>query len=82
MEGFYPIIWKDKKYNMIYSNIGHNDIDYEHKYEKESVRTLSQTFKSKDYSNFILNALYLLAKEKRKDSVKNNSRNSEYYFKS
>lgn len=65
-EGFYPVIWKNKNYNMIYSNIGHNDMDYEHLYEKDSVRTLSLTFKSKEYSDFIINALYLLAKEKRK----------------
>lgn len=65
-EGFYPIIWKNKNYNMIYSNIGHNDMDYEYQYEKNSVRTLSFTFRSKDYGDFIINAIYFLAKEKRR----------------
>ncbi|WP_449400395.1 hypothetical protein [Chryseobacterium wanjuense] len=51
---------------MIYSNIGHNNMDYEHQYEKDSVRTLSFTFKSKNYGDFIINAMYILAKEKKR----------------
>jgi uncharacterized protein len=28
-EGDYPVIWTNKKYRMLYLNMGHNDIDYE-----------------------------------------------------
>lgn len=30
-EGFYPVVWTNTKYRMIYFNMGHNDIDYENK---------------------------------------------------
>jgi hypothetical protein len=26
--GDYPLVWSNKQYNMIYMNMGHNDIDY------------------------------------------------------
>lgn len=28
--GYYPVVWTNKKYRMLYLNMGHNDIDYEH----------------------------------------------------
>lgn len=64
-QGFYPIIWTNTKYNMIYSNIGHNDMDYEHRYNKDQTKTLSSTFASKDYADFITHAIYYLAEQKR-----------------
>ena len=64
-EGFYPIIWRNTQFNMIYSNMGHNDMDYEHKFD-DTNRTLSHTFGSKSYAQFITNALFLLAKEKKR----------------
>lgn len=73
--GFYPIIWSNTKYNMIYSNIGHNDMDYEHLYDKNQIKTLSSTFASKDYADFINHAMYYLAEQKRerfKTKVKKN----------
>jgi uncharacterized protein len=33
--GYYPVVWTNKKYKMIYLNMGHNDIDYENKTNKE-----------------------------------------------
>ncbi|HYV55092.1 MAG TPA: ThuA domain-containing protein, partial [Chitinophagaceae bacterium] len=33
--GYYPVAWTNKKYRMIYTNMGHNDIDYENKTNKE-----------------------------------------------
>lgn len=33
--GYYPVVWMNKKYKMLYINMGHNDIDYENKTNKE-----------------------------------------------
>ena len=38
--GYYPVVWTNTKYKMIYLNMGHNDIDYENKTNRE----LSHTF--------------------------------------
>jgi len=38
--GYYPVVWTNTRYRMLYVNLGHNDIDYEHKTNKE----LSFTF--------------------------------------
>lgn len=27
-DGYYPVVWSNKNYKMIYMNMGHNDIDY------------------------------------------------------
>jgi hypothetical protein len=51
--GFYPVVWTNKNYRMVYFNMGHNDMDYEHKTNKE----LSQTFSSADEDRLILNTL-------------------------
>ncbi|MDI1255336.1 MAG: ThuA domain-containing protein [Flavobacterium sp.] len=58
-EGYYPVVWTNKKYNMIYFNMGHNDIDY----ESGTNKTLSYTFESKDESQLILDALLWLGKK-------------------
>jgi hypothetical protein len=54
--GFYPVVWTNKKYRMVYFNMGHNDIDYEHHTNK----TLSSTFSSPEQNQLILNALIWL----------------------
>ena len=59
--GFYPVVWTNKKYRMVYFNMGHNDIDYEHHTNKE----LSSTFSSPDQNQLILNALIWLGKGNR-----------------
>ena len=51
--GFYPVVWTNRNYRMVYFNMGHNDIDYEHKTNKE----LSQTFGNAMEDKLILNAL-------------------------
>ncbi len=51
--GFYPVVWTNRNYRMVYFNMGHNDIDYEHKTNKD----LSQTFGSPLEDQLILNAL-------------------------
>lgn len=33
--GDYPVVWTNKKYRMLYINMGHNDIDYEHRTNQE-----------------------------------------------
>ena len=38
--GYYPVVWTNKNYKMIYLNMGHNDIDYENKTNKELSFTL------------------------------------------
>jgi hypothetical protein len=54
--GYYPVAWSNKKYKMIYVNMGHNDIDYENKTNKE----LSFQFVNAAQNKFIINALFWL----------------------
>jgi hypothetical protein len=55
-EGYYPVVWTNKKYNMLYLNMGHNDIDYEHKTNKQ----LSSTFSSEMQNKLIIDGLLWL----------------------
>ena len=57
--GFYPVVWTNKKYHMLYFNMGHNDIDYEHHTNQE----LSQTFSSPTENELILNSLIWLGRK-------------------
>lgn len=59
--GYYPVVWTNKKYKMLYVNMGHNDIDYEHGTNK----TLSYTFENEAESNLILNGLLWLGNSKK-----------------
>ncbi len=54
--GDYPVVWTNRKYRMVYMNMGHNDMDYEHKTNKE----LSSTFQSEDQNRLIVNSLLWL----------------------
>lgn len=58
--GYFPVVWTNKKYKMIYFNMGHNDIDYDH----HSNKTLSSTFSSIEQNKLIMNALLWLGKGK------------------
>ncbi|MBW8685291.1 ThuA domain-containing protein [Chitinophaga rhizophila] len=51
--GYYPVVWTNRRYKMIYLNMGHNDIDYEHHTNK----TLSYTFDNKTQRKLVLDAL-------------------------
>jgi hypothetical protein len=62
--GYYPVVWTNKKFNMIYMNMGHNDMDYEHKYDKTN-KTLSHTFDNDIQSKFIIDALMWLGSKKK-----------------
>jgi len=56
--GDYPVVWTNLKYRMIYINMGHNDMDYEHGTNQE----LSFTFRNKIQNKLIVNALLWLGK--------------------
>jgi len=60
--GYYPVVWTNKKFNMIYFNMGHNDMDYENK----TNRQLSSTFSEEAQNKLILGALMWLGTAKRK----------------
>jgi hypothetical protein len=59
--GYYPVVWTNRKYNMIYMNMGNNDIDYEGKTDKE----LSSTFASDSQNKLILDSLLWLGRRKK-----------------
>ncbi|HRH59187.1 MAG TPA: ThuA domain-containing protein, partial [Chitinophagaceae bacterium] len=54
--GYYPVVWTNTKYKMIYMNMGHNDIDYDNKTNKE----LSFQFANEAQNRLIMNALLWL----------------------
>ncbi|MET3879557.1 hypothetical protein ABIE50_004969 [Chitinophaga sp. OAE865] len=58
--GYYPVVWTNKKYKMLYVNMGHNDIDYEHHTNKE----LSFTFANEIQNRMILDALQWMGQKK------------------
>jgi hypothetical protein len=51
--GYYPVVWTNKKYKMLYLNMGHNDIDYDNKTNKE----LSFTFNNQIQDKLVMDAL-------------------------
>jgi hypothetical protein len=51
--GYYPVVWRNTKYKMIYINMGHNDLDYDTKANKE----LSFTFNNPVQDKLVLDAL-------------------------
>jgi uncharacterized protein len=58
--GYYPIVWTNTKYRMVYMNMGHNDIDYENKTNK----TLSSSFECHEQNILITNALLWLGNKR------------------
>jgi hypothetical protein len=54
--GYYPVVWTNKKYKMLYLSIGHNDIDYENKTNKE----LSFQFNNDIQNKLIIDGLLWL----------------------
>jgi uncharacterized protein len=54
--GDYPVVWTNRKYRMIYFNMGHNDIDY----ENHTNRELSFTFDNDIQDKLIINAVLWL----------------------
>ena len=62
--GYYPVVWTNKKYKMLYLNMGHNQMDYEHKIDKTN-KTLSRTFGNKIQDQLIIDGLLWLGKKSR-----------------
>jgi uncharacterized protein len=62
--GYYPVVWTNKNYQMIYFNMGHNDMDYDHKPNRQ----LSSTFSQPSQNRLIIDALLWLGDSKKKKS--------------
>ncbi|MFC4212390.1 ThuA domain-containing protein [Pedobacter lithocola] len=60
-EGYYPVVWTNKNYRMLYFNMGHNDIDYEHKIDGTN-KTISATFANATQNQLIINGLLWLSR--------------------
>lgn len=60
-EGYYPVVWTNTRYRMVYMNMGHNDIDYENKTNRE----LSSTFAEPSQNALIVNAISWLGRRDR-----------------
>ena len=58
--GYYPVVWTNVNYKMVYLNMGHNDMDY----EKGTQQTLSSSFNSPGQNQLILNSVMWLAAKK------------------
>jgi len=58
--GYYPVVWTNINYKMIYINMGHNDIDYDNNTNKE----LSFTFDNQIQDKLIINSLLWLGERK------------------
>ena len=63
--GYYPVVWTNKKYKMIYLNMGHNDIDYEHRYDATN-KTLSYTLTNPVQDQLIIDGLLWLGSKEKK----------------
>jgi hypothetical protein len=66
-EGYYPVAWRNRKYKMVYMNMGHNDINYEH----QSNQSLSSSFSSQEQNAFIIQSLISLGKSASGDKTRN-----------
>jgi len=55
-DGYYPVVWTNKKYRMVYINMGHNDMDY-----GGTNKELSSQFGSEIQNRFLLDALFWVA---------------------
>ena len=64
--GYYPVVWTNQKFKMIYFNMGHNDMDYEHKFDRTN-RTLSFTFENENQDRLVMDSLLWLGRAGAKD---------------
>lgn len=55
--GDYPVVWTNRKFRMLYLNMGHNDIDYENGTNRE----LSFQFKNEIQNKLVMDGLFWLA---------------------
>jgi len=54
-DGYYPILWTNTKYRMLYANFGHNAMNY------DTNETLSWTFSDDTQNHFVLDGLRWLS---------------------
>jgi len=59
--GYYPVVWTNQRYRMLYLNMGHNDLDFDQKPNKE----LSLTFDNETQNRLILDSLLWLGAGKK-----------------
>lgn len=59
--GYYPVAWTNRKYKMLYMNMGHNDIDYKNNTNRE----LSFTFDNESQNRFLINSILWLGNRKK-----------------
>jgi hypothetical protein len=57
-QGYYPVVWTNTRYRMVYMNMGHNDIDYEHNTNAD----LSFTFAEPAQNQLITQAVLWLGR--------------------
>lgn len=60
-EGYYPVVWANTNYRMLYVNMGHNDLDYGAKPPKE----LSSTFDNEAQNRLIIDGLLWLGGQRK-----------------
>lgn len=60
-DGYYPVVWTNRNYRMLYVNMGHNDMDY----EGGTNASLSSTFGNPEQDKFFVDALLWLAGRKK-----------------
>lgn len=54
--GYYPVAWTNKKYKMVYINMGHNDVDF----DSRPIKDLSLQLANPIQNQFLINALLWL----------------------
>lgn len=60
--GYFPVVWTNKKYKMMYLNMGHNDMDYEHKIDATN-KTLSHTFDNRIQDRLVVDGILWLSRK-------------------
>ncbi|MGV8879159.1 MAG: ThuA domain-containing protein [Sphingobacteriaceae bacterium] len=62
--GYYPVVWTNRNYKMLYLNMGHNDLDY----DTQPNKSLSSTFESELQNKMVIDGLFWLGKGKKRKS--------------
>jgi len=60
-DGYYPVVWTNRRYRMLYLNMGHDDMDYEHRYGPATA-TLSHTLNDPIQDRLIIDGLLWLGR--------------------
>jgi len=63
--GDYPVVWTNTKYRMLYFNMGHNDMDYEHRVA-DTTSTLSYTLTNAVQNRLIVEGLLWLGRPRQR----------------